>query len=157
MIRFTKTRDVKTPQRGTSYSAGVDFFIPNDFPESIIMPGEDILIPSGIKAEIPEHCCLLGVDKSGIASSFTAKSKAGIKGDANRDTSLIVGAKLIDADYHGEIHLHIINTGKHFTILKPGMKIAQFILLPVFYDTWVESNDLKVPDGRDGGFSSTGV
>lgn len=158
MIRFIKTRDVKSPSRGTAYSAGVDFFIPNDFHEIVLIPGEDILIPSGIKAEIPEHCCLLGVDKSGIASSYSAKITAGINGgDKNKDTALIVGAKLIDADYSGEIHLHIINCGNQATILRPGMKIAQFVLLPVYYDTWIESDELRIPTGRNGGFSSTGI
>lgn len=157
MIRFIKTRNVKSPERGTAYSAGIDFFIPYDFEELFLGPGEDILIPSGIKAEIPEHTCLLGVDKSGIASSFAAKEKAGMKGDPNRNSALMVGAKLIDADYRGEIHLHIINVGKRIVLIKPGMKIAQFVLLPVFYDEWKETDNLLIPEGRNGGFSSTGV
>ena len=157
MIRFTKIRNVKSPVRGTGYSAGMDFFVPNDFPETIIDPSTDLLIPSGIKVEIPEHTCLLGVDKSGIASSFSAKNRCGLQGKNEMDSALIIGAKLIDADYRGEIHLHIINVGKYPVIIKPGMKICQFILLPVFYDNWVESENLLVPSGRDGGFSSTGI
>ena len=53
MIRFIKIRDVKSPVRGTYYSAGIDFFVPNDFTEKTINPQEDILIPSGIIVEIP--------------------------------------------------------------------------------------------------------
>lgn len=30
MFEFVKTRDVKSPVRGTSGSAGIDFFVPND-------------------------------------------------------------------------------------------------------------------------------
>ena len=30
-MRFLKIRDVKSPERGTEKSAGIDFFIPNDF------------------------------------------------------------------------------------------------------------------------------
>ena len=30
-LSFYKTKDVKTPQIGTSDSAGIDFFIPNEY------------------------------------------------------------------------------------------------------------------------------
>ena len=75
-------------------------------------------------------------------------------------SSVIVGAKLIDADYHGEIHIHLINTGKEPIIVKAGRKIAQFILVPVFYDIMQEvtKEELRNPQTeRIGGFSSTGV
>lgn len=161
MIRFTKVRDVKSPERGTSFSAGIDFFVPNDYDEKIILPGEDILIPSGVRLEIPEHCALIGVDKSGISSSDIAKEYAGIKNKMNSiPTAVIVGAKLIDADYPGEVHIHLINVGKREMLIKPGMKVAQFMLVPIFYDRIIEVpvSELRIPGGeRSGGFSSTGV
>ena len=161
MIRYTKTRKVKSPSRGTDFSAGIDFFVPDDFNTQILEPGSDILIPSGIIMEIPQHCMLIGVDKSGIASSYLAKVRCGM--DAKRpdmNTSLVVGAKLIDADYSGEIHIHLINTGKNPVQIVPGMKVAQFVLVPVFYDDCIEvsKESLLFPAGRGaGGFSSTGL
>ena len=71
-MRFFKVRDVKSPERGTQYSAGIDFFVPNDFVTRTIIPGEDILIPSGIKVGLPPGTMLMGADKSGIASSKKA-------------------------------------------------------------------------------------
>jgi len=32
-MKFLKIRDVKSPERGTCLSSGIDFFIPNDFIE----------------------------------------------------------------------------------------------------------------------------
>ena len=161
MIRFTKVRDVKSPERGTSFSAGIDFFVPNDYDEKIILPREDILIPSGVRLEIPEHCALIGVDKSGISSSDIAKEHAGIKSKMNSiPTATIVGAKLIDADYPGEVHIHLINVGKREMLIRPGMKVAQFMLVPIFYDRIIEVpvSELRIPGGeRAGGFSSTGI
>ena len=55
-MKFIKIRDVKSPNRGTPKSAGVDFFIPQDFPQTVINPGKSVLIPSGIKMNVPhEH------------------------------------------------------------------------------------------------------
>lgn len=161
MIRYAKVRDVKDPQRGTQFSAGIDFFVPNDFNTQIVEGGSDILIPSGIIMEIPEHCMLIGVDKSGISSSYLAKIRCGMNAKCpDMNSPIIVGAKLIDADYSGEIHIHLINAGKNPITIIPGMKIAQFVLLPVFYDSCIEvsRDSLFFPKSRgSGGFSSTGI
>lgn len=159
MIRFAKVRDVKSPCRGTALSAGIDFFVPADFNSTVVLPGEDVLIPSGIKIELPEHTMLIGVDKSGIASSKAVKEKVRLKEKTELlSSAIIVGAKLIDADYPGEIHIHLINVGKCPITIEPGQKVAQFVLMPVFYDTPVEvkESDLIIPGTeRAGGFGST--
>lgn len=159
MIRYSKVRSVKSPCRGSRYSAGIDFFVPNDFNPTVILPGEDILIPSGIKMEIPEHCMLIAVDKSGVASSDIAKERCGMKYKPSMLCSAIMlGAKLVDADYPGEIHLHLINVGKKSIVIEPGQKVAQFVLMPVFYDNPIEvpEAELRIPETeRIGGFGST--
>lgn len=163
-MKYCKVRDVKSPNRGTSKSAGIDFFIPNDFEERLLLPGQDILIPSGIKAEIPEGYMLMGADKSGIATSGVACVLAGREPKAKKDTDaavIIVGAKIVDEDYQGEIHIHLFNAGLGAAYLKPGMKISQFILVPVLYaelEEVPEENLFKEKSERgDEGFSSTGI
>lgn len=160
MIRFAKIRDVKTPTRGSALSAGIDFYVPNDFGSKKIFPGEDILIPSGIIVEIPEHTAFIGIDKSGIASSKEAKERCGLaEKNLSMASSIIVGAKLIDADYHGEVHIHLINVGKVPIFISAGMKVAQFVLVPVFFDSMQEvmREDLHIlSTERMGGFGSTG-
>ena len=68
-MKIAKVRDVKTPTRGTTGSAGIDFYIPNDYPDELctVKPGERFFIPSGIKANVPEEHALIAMNKSGVA------------------------------------------------------------------------------------------
>lgn len=144
-MKIVKVRNVKTPTRGTSLSAGLDFYIPEDFETKQVWPGESINIPSGIKAQIPWGCALIMFNKSGIATKY----------------QLQVGACVVDEDYQGEIHLHVMNVGKEVVILEPGMKLVQGLVMPVFYEEVevLESEDELFPqltERGQGGFGSTG-
>lgn len=158
-MKFAKVRDVRTPERGTPKSAGIDFFVPNDMDPIVLAPGQDTLIPSGIKAKIPEGYMLMGADKSGIAASATAQARVGIKPKINSLSSLIIGAKIVDEDYQGEIHIHVINVGRQSVTITPGMKLAQFILVPVSYDGLEEVFEENLFDREtargEGAFGST--
>ena len=66
-MRIAKVRKVKTPTRGTSKSAGLDFYVPDGFDRVILTVGEKVFIPSGIKAELPEGYALIAFNKSGVA------------------------------------------------------------------------------------------
>jgi dUTP pyrophosphatase len=142
-MKFLKIRDVKSPSRGTSKSAGIDLFIPNDFENRTLNPGDSILIPAGLKANVPDNYAFIAFNKSGVATK----------------QSLSVGACVVDEDYEGEIHLHLINVGRSHTTIKPGQKLTQFILIPVSYmDVHVleELPDRNTERGA-GGFGSTGL
>lgn len=160
-MKVAKVRDVKTPERGTAKSAGIDFFVPNDFVEKVLPPQCDILIPSGIKAQVPEDFMLMAAEKSGVVTSKNAAIDAGRTPKPTAYNSIIIlGAKIVDEDYQGEIHIHLINVGDDCVAIKPGTKIAQFILVPVSYDDIevVPEDQLfsEVSDRGDGGFGSTG-
>lgn len=156
-----KTRKVKTPEYGTREAAGIDFFIPEDFGPIELLPQEDIIIPSGIIAKIPKGYMLIGADKSSIAPSISAMQKVNFPKKKIGDTPVIIGSKIIDSDYQGEIHFHLINLGKKAITLYPGMKITQFILVPVLHDYIHVVNtksDLSFESDeviRTGGFGST--
>ena len=159
-MKISKVRDVKSPTRGTVKSAGIDFYIPNDFIRIDLQPGYDILIPSGIKVNVPEGYMLMAAEKSGVVTSKLAAFGAFGKVKPNAfDSIVILGAKIIDEDYQGEVHIHLVNVGKHVVTLEPGMKIAQFILVPVLYDR-IEEVDAEVlfpseSERGEGGFGST--
>lgn len=160
-MKIAKVRDVKTPERGTGKSAGIDFFVPNDFIEKILPPQRDMLIPSGIKAKVPEGYMLMGAEKSGVVTSRQAAVLAGRTPKPTAYSSVVVlGAKIVDEDYQGEIHIHLVNTGNEYVTIKPGTKIAQFILVPVSYDEVevVPETELFVEKTKrgEGGFGSTG-
>lgn len=68
---------------------------------------------------------------------------------------------VVDADYEGEVHLSLINTNSHPVALSFGMKILQFIVLPVNMCTAEEKpkSELYINSKSvrgDGGFGSTG-
>lgn len=149
-MKILKVRDVKTPTRGTSLSAGIDFYVPNDFAERALLPQEDMLIPSGIKAKFADNYMLMAAEKSGVVTSKKAMLNAEKKPKPEAFESIItLGAKIVDADYQGEIHIHIINVGRYPVTIKPGIKLAQFILVPVAYD------DVEVVNAEDELFNGT--
>ena len=159
MVKFSKVRGVKSPERGTQRSAGIDFFVPNDF-KATLGPHSDLLIPSGVKINMPEGYMLLGADKSGVVTSAKARMLANMpsKKDAFLG-SVIIGAKVIDEDYQGEIHIHVINISDQTLDIKPGMKIAQFIFVPVSYfelqEVPEDSLFSEKSERGTGGFGST--
>lgn len=161
LIKFAKCRDVKSPSRGHVTDAGIDLFIPEkttfemdgltfNFDSNIVIqPNESMLIKSGIKFEIPFGFCGILKNKSSIASKM----------------NLFIGATVIDSFYNGEVHIDLHNVGKKAQVLKPGMKIAQMLILPVVCAEPIEEkeeelykNMKKISDNfRDsGGFGSTG-
>tara|TARA_Y100000992_G_C21110509_1_gene417069 strand:+ start:77 stop:520 length:444 start_codon:yes stop_codon:yes gene_type:complete len=146
-MKISKIRNVKTPRRGTDGSAGIDFFVPDDYPKDLctVQPNERFFIPSGIKANVPTGYALIAFNKSGVALK---------KG-------LMVGACVVDSDYQGEIHLHLINTSHKSVTIEPGEKLTQFLLIPVDH-CWLEvvdPGDLFIGESERGagGFGSTGV
>lgn len=160
-MRYSKVRDVKSPERGTDKSAGIDFFVPTEF-DMMVYPHMDVLIPSGIVAEVPEGCMLMAADKSGIATSKRAREAMGvIPKDDTFSSPVILGAKIVDEDFQGEIFIHLINLGNHPVRVKPNMKIAQFIIVPVSYESLEEVPRKKLfraPSERGGGaLGSTGI
>lgn len=154
-MKILKIRDVKTPTRGTEKSAGLDFYIPNDYGEEFETEDEGIItlpplasinIPSGIKVKVPKGFALIAMNKSGVA----------LRG-------LQVGACVIDEDYQGEIHLHVRNISSETRFWYPGDKLVQMLLVPVSYANVEEVNSEEelYPEGKtergSGGFGSTGL
>ena len=160
-MKFAKVRDVKSPVRGTAKSAGIDFFVPNDAKPIKLFPQNDVLIPSGIKADVPEGFMLMAAEKSGVVTSVEAVINANRAPKPGAFNSIItLGAKIVDEDYQGEIHIHLINTGHQSVTIQPGTKIAQFILVPVSYEGLEEVPESELfsctTDRGNGGFGSTG-
>lgn len=162
-MKFYKSRNVKSPNRGTSKSAGIDFFIPeqDDFyiketksgelikiNKSIILkPGQSVLIPSGIHTNIPDGYALVAFNKSGIAAK----------------KNIVLGACLIDEDYEGEIHFDLKNIGNVTQEIESGDKITQLVCLPINYVELEEVNSKEecfgstMSERGEGGFGSTGT
>jgi dUTP pyrophosphatase len=146
-INYSKTRKVKSPERGTARAAGIDFFVPEfdkTFLEELktknpdisslrdgvyqiviltdrllIGPGQRVLIPAGIKMNILPGRALMAKNKSGVGSK---------KG-------LSKLAELVDEDYQGEIHISVFNSSNEIVEILPNEKLIQFAEIGVFYST----------------------
>lgn len=138
-IKFARIRDVKFPTRGTSNSAGMDFYIPKldkhlavafnsknsgiDFGEKgfTIKPQQSVLLPTGIKANFHEYA-----ESIGKKLMLVVKNKSGV-GSKRLLTKL---AEVIDQDYQGEIFINLVNTGSAPQSFEWGCEksIAQLIL-----------------------------
>lgn len=144
-MNIVKVRKVKTPTRGTALSAGIDFYVPDDFKSVLLAPHEDVLIPTGIHVRVPAGHALVVMNKSGIATNL----------------GLIVGACVIDEDYQGEVNMHLFNVSQAFVRIESGMKLVQMLLIPIAYNTVREYDSLQelypqISERGTGGFGSTG-
>jgi dUTP pyrophosphatase len=143
-MKYTKTKEVRSPNRGTPGSAGIDFYIPVGYDQKIA-PGCSALVPTGIKVNIPNDTMLQVCNKSSIAVK---------KG-------LLVGAEIIDFDYQGEIFINVWNVSNLTVALSSGSKLAQLILVPILFPVLerVEESKLysEVTSRGDGALGSTGA
>jgi len=142
-MKIQKLCPVKTPNRGTEASAGIDFYVPENFETVVLKSGESVLIPSGIRVQVPRGYALVAFNKSGVAVK----------------QGLSVGACVVDEDYEGEIHLHMINTSDKDQTIVTGQKLVQFVLIPVAYFDIEEVEDIQSRNTQrgSGGFGSTGL
>lgn len=147
-IKISKTRDVKIPARANPGDAGLDFYVPNDFKPVTLKHGESILIPAGVKVEVPFGRALVFENKSGVASK----------------KRLDIMACVIDHGYSGEVHINMINNGESDASINPGDKIAQAVMYVIDVPQVIEVNEtelyqsIHVASNRgEGGFGSTGT
>lgn len=142
MINVKKLRDdAIIPTQGSKYAAGYDLYAAIDAPITI-KSEETIKIGTGLAFELPEGFFAGIFARSGLAT------KQGLR-PAN-----CVG--VVDCDYRGEVIVAIHNDSNRNTVIAPGDRIAQMILLPYQSMEFTEVNDLNETDRGDGGFGSSG-
>lgn len=82
--------------------------------ERVVIPaGGDALLSTGLRMAIPNGYCIQVNPRSGKAT---------------RD-KLVIGARVIDAPYRGELKIHLINFGKEEVEISPNDPCAQLLLL----------------------------
>lgn len=141
-VRVINKSKYSLPEYKTKGASGVDLKA-NIKEEIVLKPMERKLIPTGIYVEIPEGYEGQVRARSGLALEY------GI--------ALVNGIGTIDADYRGEIGVILINLGdKDFTI-KPGDRIAQFVLNKFERIDFELVDELDNTERGDKGFGHSGV
>lgn len=149
MIKFLIGKDAYEPKRNFG-DAGYDFFVPKDFGGRGLEPGEDLLINTHIRVNMPENRALIAFNKSGVATK----------------KHLQVGACVVDSSYMGEIHIHVFNWSKKAQTIMAGDKLVQFVPIKIeaevanSYDgtrcTVEQFYYGRTSQRGEGGFGSTG-
>ncbi len=143
-IRFQKlehARDLPAPAGATAASAGSDLRAAVST-TTIIEPGGRVLVPTGIKVEIPPGWEGQVRPRSGLA--------------AEHGVTVLNAPGTIDADYRGEIAVLLVNLGAQPFPVRRGDRVAQIVFARVATATWVEVPGLSGTERGAGGFGSTG-
>lgn len=131
--------NIKLPKRATSGSAGYDFYAPISIK---LNPGEDIVIPTGIRCEMNENLALFIYPRSGL----------GFKNYMRLANSTgIIDSDYVLSDNEGHIMIKIRNESKDKTlIIDEGKGFAQGV-----FTAYYRTDDDETTETRNGGFGST--
>lgn len=106
-----------------------------------IPPGCSMLVGTGLRMEIPIGWCGQINPRSGLASKY----------------QVVVGARVIDAAYRGELMINLINNGHDIFEVVEGMRVAQILFLPVLTSVVeITEDELSNTIRGEDGFGSTG-
>lgn len=136
----TVYEDIQLPRRATKGSAGYDFFVPSDF---TVRPGEQILIPTGVRVRMIDGYVLMLFPRSSLGFKYRLQMN---------NTVGIIDSDYYNADNEGHIFCKLTNdTIENKTVeLKKGTGMVQGIFLP--FGITEDDNAEAV---RIGGFGST--
>ena len=124
------------PKYQTSGSAGFDLHAVGTH---VLMPGETLLVDTGLAFEIP----------AGYELQIRPRSSLSAK------TKLRVLLGTVDSDYRGQVKVIIENIGHLVSIIDDGDRIAQAVLAPIMQADIVEVEELGETERAEGGFGST--
>lgn len=138
-MNYILTNPICTPYRQTMFDAGWDLKAAT---RSVIYPGENAIIPLGIKIEIP----------TGIFGLLTHRSSMAFK------KGLTASLGIIDSSFKEEIKLCMFNHNEFSkVILEEGERVAQIIFMN--YNPHYNLQQVKEFSygGTKAGFGSTGT
>ena len=104
------------PEYKTEGSSGMDLYAAID-KEITLKPLERVLVPTGIKIEIPLE----------YEAQIRARSGLSVK----HGITLINAVGTVDADYRGEVCVGLVNLSNEEYTIKPDDRIAQMVIAKV--------------------------
>ena len=127
----------------TPESAGMDLRACFDEPETTVLPGARLRVPSGISVEpcVP-----------GVAGFIYSRSGLG----AVKGLVVAQGVGVVDADYRGEIVVWLLNTSDAPVTIERGERVAQLVFQPVCRLEPRAVERLSETTRGSGGFGHTG-
>ena len=130
------------PEYKTEGSSGMDLYAAID-KEITLKPLERVLVPTGIKIEIPVE----------YEAQIRARSGLSVK----HGITLINAVGTVDADYRGEVCVGLVNISNEEYTIKPDDRIAQMVIARVEKADIEVTTELAETARGAGGFGSTGM
>ena len=131
--------DAVVPERAYAGDAGLDLAACDRFE---LGPGERAVVGTGLAVAIPDGYAGFVQPRSGLA--------------ARHGLSVVNAPGLIDSGYRGEIRVVLLNTDlREAFVVEPGMRIAQFVVLPVPELELLETDVLPESERGVRGFGSS--
>lgn len=128
--------NAKLPVRAHATDSGADLFA---LERTVLPPHAISHVHTGIAVELPENT-------SGVIWGKSSVESKGVKAMAG----------LIDAPYRGELIVCMYNLNPQEFVFEAGQKVAQLVVLPTFYPSFEEAEQLTDTARGSGGFGSTG-
>lgn len=142
VLKYSVSEQIKEPEYAYNTDSGFDLRSTKDFE---IPPFGRVLVPTGLRFDIPEKCELQVRPKSGLA--------------LKKGLSVLNTPGTVDNGYTGEVQVIVINLSNETQTIKRGDKIAQAVLCPVIiggHIDLVKVDNIKEKDRNANGFGSTG-
>jgi len=141
-IKIFKTNEYAIiPTRAHEDDAGYDLYTVQNF---VMTPRSFVWVRTGLKVAVPKGWEIQIRPKSGLAG---------------RGITVLNTPGTIDASFRGEVHVLLYNVTSQRYNFRPGDKIAQMVLKPVYDIEFIEveaDSLLGETDRGEGGFGSTG-
>jgi dUTP pyrophosphatase len=138
--RVPGAEDLPLPRYMTGQAAGMDLAAAVR-EEVTILPGERVLIPTGVVVALPEGYEAQVRPRSGLA--------------ARHGVTLLNAPGTIDADFRGEVGVILINHGKDPFMVRRGDRVAQMVVQRVCRAVWTVCGELPPTERGEGGFGHT--
>jgi len=140
--RIPGNSDIHLPEYMSEGAVALD--LAAAVPTTVILhPGSIAMLPTGLAVAIP----------SGYEGQIRGRS-----GIAVSQGLVVANAPAtIDSDYRGEVKIAVINLGKIPVEITRGMRIAQFVVVPVPQIVWKEVAELPPTERGEQGFGHTGL
>lgn len=140
-IKIINTSRNPLPAYATPLSAGMDLRASLDEPMTVA-PGQRVLVPTGLRVELPEGYEMQLRPRSGLA--------------LRHGITLLNSPGTIDADYRGEIGVILINLSDDTFVINPGERICQMVVAAHARVEWSVTDALSDTERGDGGFGHSG-
>lgn len=135
-VNIKLDKNAYMPKREHSTDAGADIRTPKAF----VIPAHcSKVVHTGVHIETPHDCVTMVKSKSGLCI------KSGI-----------ITTGVVDEGFDGEVVVKLFNLGPYEVPFCAGDKIAQLVIMPVFYPEFEQVDEISAGERGSNGYGSTG-